>query len=101
MCNSAIILAPRIAVTNAATGAPLCGATITQFDDDASAPVPDQVEDAGSACAYELGLSVGAHELAVSMPGFATADVTMSVQVIPCGESVPAQATVQVKLVPI
>jgi hypothetical protein len=102
MCNSSLVVPPLIAVANATTGETLCGATIAEPEgNDASALVPGQVIDAGAGCEYEVGLSMGTYDLAVSMPGFQTAQVTVSVLEVPCGQAPPAQAVIQVKLAPL
>jgi hypothetical protein len=100
-CAPDPIVEPVLEVTNAVTGAALCGVTVTtQGDGGVASPVQVTVIDGGAGCEYQLGLGLGTTVLTVSMAGFASTMVTALVENDDCNQSVPAPSVVQVKLNP-
>ena len=100
-CAPDPIVEPVLEVTNAVTGAALCGVTVTmQGDGGVASPVHVTVIDGGAGCEYQLGLGLGTTVLTVSMAGFASAMVSALVENDACNQSVPAPSVVQVKLNP-
>jgi hypothetical protein len=100
-CAENPIVEPVLEVTNAVTGAVLCGVTVTmQGDGGGGTPVQVTVIDGGVGCEYELGLGLGTSILTVSMPGFASTTVSALVANDDCNEAVPAPSVVHVQLNP-
>ena len=100
-CPEGPIVEPVLEVTNAVTGAALCGVTVTrQGDGGVASPVQITVIDGWAGCEYQLGLGLGTTVLTVSRAGFASAMVTALVENDECNQSVPAPSVVHVEMNP-